>query len=368
MAGGAITAGFLHWLIGIGQRRAIHRYVPEIPDGADVPTSIKKVFLDWIGNALRTAAWLIFAWFAASLLPQTRSKVESVGARLANRRDELVDWLIHGGVSVIIVVIITIFVMRFSAAIIRTIFTLVERGAVQNDNTQSRRRLQTLSNILSGVVQVVIGFIGLMVLLQQLEINITPILASAGVVGIAVGFGAQSLIKDLFAGFLILMEDQFSVGDMVRIGEHSGAVEQLTLRVTRVRGADGSLTTIPNGTINTVSNLSKGWSRVVLDVEVDINENIDRAMQVMLQTAGDMRTEQPETLIEEPAMLGIDQLSYNSAIIRMFVKTAPGKHFETGRELRRRIKLAFDREGIRTPLAKQQLLMTEPMSEKQGKE
>lgn len=364
VAGGALTAGFLHWLIGIGQRRAVHRYLPETPQDADLPPSIRKVFLDWIGNALRTTVWLLFAWFAASLIPQTRTKVESVGARLANRRDELVDWLVHGGVSVVIIVIITIFVMRFCAALIRTIFTLVERGAVQNDDTQSRRRLQTLSNTLSGVIQVVIGFIGLMVLLQQLKINITPILASAGVVGIAVGFGAQSLIKDLFAGFLILMEDQFSVGDMVRIGEHSGTVEQLTLRVTRVRGADGSLTTIPNGTINTVSNLSKGWSRAVLDVEVDIAENIDRAMQIMLQTANEMRAELPENIIEDASMLGVDQLSYTSATLRMFVKTAPGKHFETGRELRRRIKMAFEREGIRTPLAKQQLLMPEPMAEK----
>ncbi|QQS45056.1 MAG: mechanosensitive ion channel family protein [Acidobacteriota bacterium] len=367
IAVGALISFALHWLIGVGQKRMASRYVPATPAGVNVPPSIKKVFIDWIGNALRTSVWLLFAWFAASLLPQTRSKFESVGARLTHRREQFFDWIIDSGVSVIIVIIVTIFLMRFASALSRTIFTLVERGTTGGDDTQARRRLQTLSNILSGVIQLSIGFIGLMVLLQQLKVNVTPILASAGVVGIAVGFGAQSLIKDLFAGFLILMEDQFSVGDLVRIGEHGGTVEQLTLRVTRIRGVDGALTTIPNGSITTVSNLSKGWSRAVMDIEVDYTENIDRAMEIMLETAREMRAEQPENIIEEPSMLGVDQLSYTSATLRMFVKTAPTKHFETGRELRRRIKLAFEREGIRTPLAKQQLLMPEQMAEKLDK-
>lgn len=365
---GALASFALHWLLGVAQNRISQRYVPDTPTGIDVYPSVKKVIIDWTGNGLRTAVWFFFAYFAAGFLPQTRSKFESAGTRLAHRREQLFDWIIDSGLSVIIVIVVTIFLMRFASALSRTIFTLVERGTTRDDDTQARRRLQTLSNILSGVIQLVIGFIGLMVLLQQLMVNVTPILASAGVVGIAVGFGAQSLIKDLFAGFLILMEDQFSVGDQVRIGEHSGTVEQLTLRITRIRSIDGSLTTIPNGTINTVSNLSKGWSRVVLDIDVDYAENIDRAMEIMLATANEMRDEMPENFIEEPSMLGVDQLTYTSATLRLMVKTLPTMHFETGRELRRRIKLAFEREGIRTPLAKQQLLMPEHMAEKLEKD
>src|SRR5262249_17520359 len=161
----------------------------------------------------------------------------------------------------------TIFMMRFASALVNTAFSLLERGAAHREGTAARRRIQTLSAIFRGVTQAVILFVGLMVLLGRF-VNITPILASAGVVGIAVGFGAQNLIKDLFAGFLILLEDQYSVGDTVKVSDVSGTVEQLTLRVTRIRALDGALTIIPNGAISTVSNFSKDWSRAVLDIEI----------------------------------------------------------------------------------------------------
>jgi small conductance mechanosensitive channel len=280
-----------------------------------------------------------------------------VGDRLRHLGERSITWLYDQGVNVVIVIIITIFLMRFASALIKTIFTLFERGAASRDEIAARRRLKTLSAILRGIVQSIISFVGLMVLLGQLNVNITPILASAGVVGIAVGFGAQSLIKDLFAGFLILLEDQYNVGDTVKIGENTGTVEQLTLRVTRIRGIDGSLTTIPNGTITTVSNMSKDWSRVVLDVEVSYTEDVDRAMELVLATARQMKEEMPHEILEEPAMLGIDKLSSTSLTLRLMVKTSPSKHFEIGRELRRRIKLAFEREGIRSPMTQQQLSM-----------
>jgi small conductance mechanosensitive channel len=269
-------------------------------------------------------------------------------------------WLYDQGINVVIVIIITIFLMRFASALIRTVFTLFERGAATRDEIAARRRLQTLSAILRGTIQSIISFVGLMVLLGQLNVNITPILASAGVVGIAVGFGAQSLIKDLFAGFLILLEDQYSVGDTVKIGENAGTVENLTLRVTRIRGIDGSLTTIPNGTITTVSNMSKDWSRVVLDVEVSYEEDVDRAMELLLATAREIKEEMPQQILEEPSMLGVDKLSPTSVTLRLMVKTSPSKHVEIGRELRRRIKLAFEREGIKAPMPQQQLLLANP--------
>src|SRR6185369_5018239 len=172
--------------------------------------------------------------------------------------------LLNPGVGLVIVTVVTIFVMRFASALIKAIFQIFERGAAHREDLATRRRLQTLSATFRGITQTVILFIGLMVFLRKLGADVTPILASAGVVGIAVGLGAQSLIKDFFAGLLILLEDQYSVGDTVKIGDTNGTVELLTLRVTRVRGLDGSLTMIPNGAINAVVNYSKGWSRVVL--------------------------------------------------------------------------------------------------------
>lgn len=356
--GGGIGA-LLHFLIGAGQHRLIRRIEgapPTVSPDLDAGHSLKGLLIDWIGKALLTTVWLLYSALFLTLLPHTRTQVETVGTRLRRQTLHLLDWILDRGFNIIIIGVITIFLMRFTAALIRTIFILMRRTAAARDEAATQRRLQTLSSIFSGVAQSVIFFIGMMTLLQQLHVNVTPILASAGVVGIAVGFGAQSLIKDLFSGFLILLEDQFSVGDTVKIGEFAGAVEQITLRATRLRGLDGSLTTIPNGAISTVSNLSKDWSRVVLDVEIDYAEDVDRAMEIALATAISYRHEIPTELIEDPVMLGVDKMGFSGVTLRLVVKTAPARQFDLTRELRRRIKMAFDARGIRTPVAVQQII------------
>jgi small conductance mechanosensitive channel len=355
----------LHWLVGLAQRRLALRFTlkPQPDDGA--PPSLRRLLLDWAGNGMRTLVWILYSAFLITVLPQIRTRIGGVGGILQRAREELSKSNIPL-VNLAIVIVVTIFVMRFASALIKNIFHLFERSAVNRDAPASRRRLQTLSTTFRGIAQTVILFIGLMTFLGQLGINITPILASAGVVGIAIGLGAQSLIRDFLAGFLILLEDQFSVGDAVKIGETSGTVEQLTLRVTRVRGLDGSLTIIPNGSLAAVVNFSKGWSRVVLDIDVDYKEDVDRAMRVMLETAKRMKGENPREIIEEPLMLGVDKLSATSVTLRLLAKTAPNKQTDVGRELRRRVKLAFDQEGIKSP-AQPQLLASPLVEEKKAK-
>jgi small conductance mechanosensitive channel len=326
--------------------------------------------LDWAGNALRTLVWVIYIGFLINVLPQTRERFGGVGEILRRALGRVVQGLSESNISLINLVIVTvgtIFLMRFASALIKTVFHLFERGALNRHEPASRRRLQTLSATLRGITQTIILFLGLMTFLDQLHINITPILASAGVLGIAIGLGAQSLIRDFFAGFLILLEDQFSVGDTVKIGETNGTVEQLTLRVTRVRGLDGSLTSIPNGSVGAVVNFSKGWSRVVLDIEIDYYQDVDRAMRVVLETAKQVKEENPANIIEEPAMLGVDKLGAASVTLRLLAKTATGKQAEVGRELRRRVKLAFDQEGIKTPATAQQPVPPPPAEEKKAK-
>lgn len=361
LLGGAFCC-LLHWSIGRLQQLMARRYgLPPTNLSTPTPPTVQTLLLDWFGNGLRTLTWFLYVRLLLDFMPKTRRDVETVGARLRRLTDDSIDWLVHPGLRLLLTLIVTIFLMRFTAALIRTAFSLMARRAVARDAEATQRRLQTLSAIFSGAAQSTIFFIGLLILLQQLEVNITPILASAGVVGIAVGFGAQSLIKDLFSGFLILLEDQFSVGDLVRIAEFAGTVEQITLRATRIRGIDGSLTTIPNGNIATVSNLSKDWSRVVLDVEIDYREDVDRAMAIALATAAVYRDESPQTIVEEPMMLGVDRVTYTSVTLRLLVKTAPAKQFDITRELRRRIKLAFDEQGVQTPLAVQQLILPEEL-------
>lgn len=366
---GGIFCSLLHWSIGRLQQWLTRRYDPLAASASGTgPPSIRSLLLDWLGNGLRTLIWFLYARLLLDFMPKTRRDMETVGARLHRLSDDSIEWLFHPGLRLLLTLIVTIFLMRFVAALVQTVFALMARGAVARDAEATQRRLQTLSTIFSGVAQSTIFFIGLLTLLQQLDVNITPILASAGVVGIAVGFGAQSLIKDLFSGFLILLEDQFSVGDIVRIAEFSGTVEQITLRATRIRGMDGSLTTIPNGNIATVSNLSKDWSRVVLDVEIDYREDVDRAMAIALATALAYREESPQTIVEDPTMLGVDRVTYTSVTLRLLVKTAPAKQFDITRELRRRIKLAFDEQGVQTPLAVQQLVLPDELVLQPGRE
>jgi moderate conductance mechanosensitive channel len=361
-----LVCAALHWLVGLAQRRLANKFAkaPQPDDGA--PPSLRRLLLDWSGNGMRTLVWVFYSAFLISVLPQ----LGGVSDNLRTERDKFVKRLSDSNISIvnlIIVIVGTVFLMRFASALIKTVSQLFERGAVNRHEPASRRRLQTLSATFRGVAQTVILFIGLMTFLGQLGINITPILASAGVLGIAIGLGAQSLIKDFFAGFLILLEDQFSVGDTVKVGETSGTVEQLTLRVTRVRALDGSLTTIPNGSVGAVVNYSKGWSRVVLDIEIDYKEDVDHAMRVVLETAKQVKEENPANIIEEPAMLGVDKLGVASVTLRLLAKTATGKQAEVGRELRRRVKLAFDQEGIKTPAAAQQPVPPPPAEEKKAK-
>ena len=341
-----VLAWALHLAAGRFRRRALQRLELETEKaGAGQPPTVRRLVIDWSAKALRTVVWLALLIFILNLLRESgpdRDKLLTV-LREAN------EFLVRTGIPAILIIVVTIFLMRFTSALIRTGFELFEQRITGEKAALVRRRTRTLSSISRGVVQAAIMFIGVLVLLSQIGLSITPILASAGIVGIAVGFGAQSLVKDIFAGFLILLEEQYDVGDAVKIGETTGTVEHLTLRVTRIRSLDGALTTIPNGSITTVSNLSRDWSRAVLDVEIDYSADVDRAMQVMLATAAQFREERPDEITEEPSMLGVDKATGTGVTLRMTVRTAPAKQSEIARELRRRIKLAFDREGIRVP-------------------
>jgi small-conductance mechanosensitive channel len=363
IAAGGVVALALHWLVGRLRERALSKLRAETPAteaAAETPGgatawslqthSLRYVLIDWGAKGLRTLVWLLYALFLLALLPHARDRFESVRGLLVERVLHFDRWLLDHGLAAAVVIVVAVFLMRFAAALIGAAFNVYEARMAAGGSEQLRRRAETLSTILRGTAQTVIFFVGLMVALQQTGLNITPILASAGIVGIAVGFGAQSLVKDFFSGLMILLEDQFSVGDTIKIGDVTGTVESLTLRSTRVRGIDGALTTFPNGSITTVSNLSKDWTRAVLDVEVDYAEDVDRAMRIMLDAARKLKEERPGEMTDEPTMLGLDKVTNGNLTLRLTVKTLPSKQAEIARELRRCIKVAFDREGIKGPV------------------
>jgi small conductance mechanosensitive channel len=194
--------------------------------------------------------------------------------------------------------------------------------------------------------------------------DITPLLTGAGIAGLALGFGAQSLVKDFLSGFFILIENQFRVGDVIKIGEFSGVVERISLRTVVLRDLEGNVHVIPNGEVKAVTNMSYEWSRAVVDIAVSYREDIDRVMNVLNEVGKTMIDDElfKKIIWEKPFVTGINDLSDGQVKLQMLVKTAPLMQWEVGRELRKRIKSAFDREGIEIPFPHQVLITREKES------
>lgn len=216
--------------------------------------------------------------------------------------------------------------------------------------TLRERRGKTISQLLRSVGRVVIVVIALL-LTFNLFINIGPILAGAGILGLAVSFGAQSLVKDVISGFFILFENQFAIGDVIEAGGKSGVVEKMTLRVVVLRDLEGAMHVIPNGEIKVVSNRTRGWSRAVVDVGVPYDEDVDRALAVVRDEAAQFSTDQTwGSQLDGPVEVpGVESLADSAVVIRSLIRTQPGSQWNAAREYRRRLKNRFDREGIEIP-------------------
>ena len=219
------------------------------------------------------------------------------------------------------------------------------------DSVRAAARSTSLVQVLRSVSTALIWSIALITILGELDVNLGPLIASAGIAGIALGFGAQNVVKDLLSGFFILVEDQYGVGDIVDLGEASGTVEELSLRTTRLRDVQGNLWHVPNGNIERVANKSQEWARALLDVSVAYGTDIDRAIEVIKATAEHLRAdpEWEDAILDPPEVWGIEQLSADAIHVRLVVKTRPAEQFRVTRELRRRLLQAFDRSGIQVP-------------------
>lgn len=236
-------------------------------------------------------------------------------------------------------------------------FVLNRVRALDGIGMDRRQQVETLVQISRWVLDIAIVATALLMLLSTFGLDIAPLIAGVGVVGLALSFGAQTLIKDLIGGLLIVVENQYSVGDTIEVGDVSGVVETVTLRATLVRTADGNLVVVPNGEVRVVANASRGWSRAVVDVGVAYEEDLARALRVLEDAAAgfaqDTRFE--PLLLEAPAVLGPLSLGDWSITVRVMVKTLPGKQWEIARELRKQILAACEREGIDLPYPRQEV-------------
>jgi small conductance mechanosensitive channel len=270
---------------------------------------------------------------------------------VADRLRDHASGAIEATISIVIVVVVAMLVLRVLRSFIQNI---VERVLSANDRTprELQQKAQTLANVIESTGRFIVSVIAGMMVLSNLGFQIAPLLASAGIAGLAIGLGAQSLIRDTINGFFILMENQYGVGDVITVGASSGTVEEISLRRTVLRAVNGAQVIIPNGEIRTVENQSKGWSRAVLDVETAANVD-DAKVLGLLHELLDSAQEDPvigSKILEPPQILGISSITLTGVTFRVLVKTEPLQQWMVERELRLRIRQAFIENGIAMPV------------------
>ena len=237
--------------------------------------------------------------------------------------------------------------------ILRPLRNRVAQADVDGQITERRtQRAEAIGSVLRSFASIVIMGIAVVLVLGELGINLAPIVASAGVVGVALGFGAQNLIKDFIAGIGIILEDQYGVGDVVDLGEASGTVEAVGLRITRLRDINGVVWYVRNGEVLRVGNKSQGFAQVVVDMPVAHDTDLERARAIMQEVADAMYAdaEWAAVLLAEPESLGVEQITSEGVFLRLMVRATNADQWRVGRELRMRLKERFVAEGIRTPL------------------
>ncbi|GAB3589961.1 hypothetical protein GCM10027446_03680 [Angustibacter peucedani] len=233
-----------------------------------------------------------------------------------------------------------------------TAATRVLASATGALSERRRQRTETLGSVLRSIISGVVFGVAALMILSDVGLDLGPVLASAGVAGVALGFGAQSLVKDFLSGIFMLLEDQYGVGDLVDTGEAVGTVEEVTLRITKLRDATGVAWYVRNGEIIRIANKSQGWSTAVVDLPVAYSENIERAQQIIRETVASVFAD-PKwegVVLGEPEVVGVEQLTGTTVTVRVVAKTAPNEQWGVQREIRERVKVAFDAAGVRAPV------------------
>ena len=283
---------------------------------------------------------------------------------------EAADWLLGKPLTILLIVVVAAILSRVVRRAIKRGLRRLSAGGMQERlgavrrrtpsalleteelSLRSAQRVEALATVLRSVASFVIWTIAAFMVLGELGVELGPLIAGAGIIGVALGFGSQALVRDFLSGIFILVEDQFGVGDIVDLGEATGTVEAVSLRTTRLRSVDGTVWHVPNGEIRRVGNMSQHWSRALLDVEVAYATDIEHAQQVIKRVADEVWKDHSEVL-EEPEIWGVENLGPSGVVIRLVVKTRPSEQYDVSRELRAKIKAAFDAEGIEIPFPQQ---------------
>ena len=271
--------------------------------------------------------------------------------------DSIFTWAMSAGLRILLILILTAILLKIIAGISNHFFGVLQK----NRDIEFQKRANTLRAIIRYALGITVMVIAIIMVLGVLEIDIGPILAAAGVVGLAIGFGAQTLVQDVISGFFIFIEDQIRVGDVVEISGKSGLVEKITLRMVVLRDVSGNVHYIRNGHIDTITNMTKDYSQYVFDIGVSYRENVDEVMDIIRQVDGSLRSDPDfgKDILAPIEIFGLDRFEDSAVIIQARTKTTPINQWRIAREFNRRLKMAFDEHGIEMPFPHLTLYMGE---------
>jgi len=267
---------------------------------------------------------------------------------MLNFLQSLIPWFISHGIKIILILIIAYLINRLGGKVIER---AIRKGVRDTTKEATGKRQNTLIGVFVGALKVIVWLVAIMMILPELGINVGPILAGAGILGVALGFGAQYMIRDFLAGLFIIIENQYREGDVVCLDGTCGLVEDINLRKTILRDLDGIVHHVPNGEIKKASNLSKQFARVNLNIGISYKENLDKVIGV-INKVGKELAEDPQwkdLILKPPQFLRVDDFGESAMIIKILGETKPLKQWDVTGELRKRIKIAFDKEGIEIP-------------------
>lgn len=265
--------------------------------------------------------------------------------------DVIVPWLLNHGIRILIIAVAA---WLLNKIITRIIIKAVRVAVVADKNLSEdaeKKREDTLIRIFTGATRIVFFTMAILMILQEAGVEIGPILAGAGIVGLAFGFGGQYLIRDIISGLFIILENQYRIGDVININGTGGLVEDISLRKTTIRDLDGTVHHIPHGEIKIVDNLSKDFSRVNLDIGVAYNSNLEHVIKVINQTGDELTKDSvfKDSIISPPKFLRVNEFADSAIMVKILGDTKPLKQWEVAGEYRKRLKVAFDKEGIEIP-------------------
>jgi small conductance mechanosensitive channel len=277
--------------------------------------------------------------------------------------ERLYEWLLSSGLRILAIIVVSFIFVRVAKMIITR--SKNKFSAIGKNGIERAKRTETLAGLIEKTVRALVLVAATLMVLEALGLDIGPLLAGAGVVGLAVGFGAQNLVKDVIGGFFILLENHMNVGDVVKIAGVAGQVESINLRVTTLRDLGGNMHIIPNGHIDVVTNMTKEWSRALIEVGVAYKENADEVMKMIEKVGEELRNDPVfgKKILEPLEMLGLDSFGDSSVNFKMRIKTKPIEQWAVTREFNRRIKKVFDEKGIEIPFPHVTLYMGEGENE-----